>query len=124
MPQQMLYMDSPMGSFSYTPELSSYLLEHKRSWYRAHGKQEQGIAGDFLGDCVPADHRHEPIYHNISVREALNLMSIRSLQVAIGHFPTNGPAGFKAKPMSWRYRFRREPDADTGLAGVPIFQSF
>ena len=28
------------------------------------------------------------------------------------------------KPLSWKFRFRREPDADTGLGGVPLFQTF
>ena len=77
-----------------------------------------------MGNCEPANHRHEPIYRNITVRDALNLMSLRSLHVARGQVPTNGPAGFKSKPMSWKYRFRRDADADTGIAGVPIFQAF
>jgi hypothetical protein len=24
----------------------------------------------------------------------------------------------------WKFRFRREADADTGLGGVPLFQTF
>ena len=124
MPQQFLYMDGPMAYFSYTPELSKYLWEHKVAWYRVHGKEVVGIMGDFLGDCQPTTHRREPIYHNITVREALNLMAIRSMQVANGHLPGNAPTGYKPKPMSWKYRFRREAEADTGLGGVPVFQTF
>lgn len=124
MTQQMLYMDAPLEYFSYTPELGKYLWEHKRAWYRAHGKQEGGIVGDFMGNCLPADHRREPIYNNITVRQALNLMSLRSLQAARGLVTINGPEGFKPKPMSWKYRFRRDADSDTGLGGVPMFQSF
>jgi len=122
--QQMLYMDSPMAHFSYTPTLSRYLWEHKQAWYKAHGKDEGGVVGDFMGNCEPSNHRREAVYRNITVRDALNLMAVRSLQVAGGRVPTNGPAGFKPKPISWKYRFRRDPDADTGLGGVPLFQAF
>ena len=121
--QQLLNMDR-CAAFSYTPELSTYLCEHWWAWHRAHDKEPFGVAGDFLGDCQPAHHRHEPIYHDITVREALNLMAIRSLQIARGQLPTNAPTWAKHKPISWKYRFRRDPDADTGLGGVPLIQTF
>jgi len=121
--QQLLNMDR-CAAFSYTPELSTYLCEHWWAWHRAHDKEPFGVAGDFLGDCQPAQHRHEPIYHDITVREALNLMAIRSLQIARGQLPTNAPTWAKHKPISWKYRFRRDPDADTGLGGVPLIQTF
>jgi hypothetical protein len=35
-------------------------------------KSRFAVAGDFPGDCGPAHHRNEPIYHDITVREALN----------------------------------------------------
>jgi hypothetical protein len=123
MAQQFLYMESPMKRFSYTPELGTYLWEHKVAWYRAHGKEVGGIVGDFMGDCEPAHHRHEPIYRDITLREALNLMAVRSLRAANGS-PPPGSQGFKPRAISWKYRFRREPDADTGLGGVPVFQTF
>jgi hypothetical protein len=112
------------AAFSYTPELSTYLCEHWWAWHRAHDNELFGVAGDFLGDCQPAHHRREPIYHDITVREALNLMAIRSLQVANGQLRTNAPTWAKRHPISWKYRFRRDPDADTGLGGVPIIQTF
>jgi hypothetical protein len=124
MAQQMLNMENSIQSFSYTPELGAYLWEHKAAWHRTHGKEMQGVVGDFMGDCEPAHHRREPIYRNITVRESLNLMAVRSLQVARGDVPSTAPKYFKPKPMSWKYRFRRDPEADTGLAGVPIFQTF
>lgn len=122
--QQLLNMDSYVAPFSYTPELSTYLREHRMAWYRAHGKELDGVVGDFRGDCEPAHHRYEPIYHDITVREALNLMAIRSLQVASGQRPTNAPTWTTRNPISWKYRFRLDPDADTGLGGVPIIQTF
>jgi hypothetical protein len=121
--QQFLYMESPMKRFSYTPELGAYLWEHKVAWYRAHGKEVGGFVGDFMGDCEPAHHRHEPIYRDITLREALNLMAIHSLQAANGSPPPGRPL-FRPKPISWKYRFRQAPDADTGLGGVPVFQTF
>lgn len=60
--QQLLNMDR-CTAFSYTPELSRYLCEHQMAWCRAHGK-EPFVAGDFLGNCKPANHRHKPIYHD------------------------------------------------------------
>ena len=124
MAQQFLYIDSPMHYFSYTPDLSKYLWQRKMAWYHAQGKEPGGIVGDFMGDCVPNDHRREPIYHNVTVREALNLMAIRSLQVTNKQVASTAPDYFKPKAISWKYRFRPEPKADTGLGGVPVFQAF
>jgi hypothetical protein len=116
----------PEGSlspgFSYTRELSEYLSRKKLEWNQKHGNPVFGIVGDFKGDCQPSHHRREPIYHNITVREALNLMAIRSLQVA--RETTNKPSWAKPTPISWKYRFRSDIDADTGLGGVPAFQTF
>ncbi len=117
-------MDHPLVRFSYTPEVGAYLWHAKEAWYHARGKVVPGIVGDFMGDCSPAGHRREPIYHNITVREALNLMVLRSLQVTRGDIPSNVPSWFKPKPISWKYCFRRDPAADTGLGGVPVFQAF
>ena len=121
--QQMLYMDSPMAYFSYTRELSTYLGRKKTEWYKQHGRPF-GIVGDFMGNCEPNEHRREPIYRDITVREALNLIAVRSLQVSRGEVQTNGQIYDKLKPLSWKFRFRREPDADTGLGGVALFQTF
>jgi hypothetical protein len=46
------------------------------------------------------------------------------LDVARGQPPTNAPTWVKHKPISWEYRFRHDPAADTGLGGVPILQMF
>jgi hypothetical protein len=100
------------------------MAEHEAVWRRVHGKEPWGIVGDFMGDCEPAHHRHEPIYRKITVREALNLIAVRSLKVANGQAPSTGTSGFIVKPISWKYRFRPEPDANTGLGGVPVFQTF
>ena len=35
-----------------------------------------------------------------------------------------GTARRLPKPISRNYRFRRDPDSDTGLGGVPLFQTF
>src|SRR5215469_6467233 len=121
--QQLLNMDR-CAAFSYTPELSTYLCEHWMAWHRARDKEPFGVAGDFLGDCEHVHHSHEPNYHEITVREALNLIAITTLQIARGQLPTNAPTWAKRKPISWKYRFRRDPDADTGLGGVPIIQMF
>lgn len=123
LPQQMIdYTGSLSPGFSYTPDLSEYLMRKKLESNQRHGNPVFGIVGDFMGDCKPSHHRHEPIYHNITVREALNLMAIRSLEVARG--TTDKPRWARPKPISWKYRFRSDRDADTGLGGVPIFQTF
>jgi hypothetical protein len=117
-------MDHPLPHFSYTPELSVYLWQAKEAWYRGQGKSVPGVVGDLMGDCEPENHRHEPIYQNITVRAALNLMAVHSLQVYRGDVPSSAASWFKPKPISWKYRFRREPNTDTGLGGVPVFQTF
>lgn len=121
--QMCCYMDGAFGGPSYTPELGEYLWHKKEDRYRSHGKQIGGVVGDFLGDCLPAQHRRPPFYYNITVREALDLMALRSLQVARGEASSMGQ-GLKPKPISWHYRFRPDPGADTGLGGVPVFQTF
>jgi hypothetical protein len=115
--QMCCYMDA-FRTYSYTPELGTYLLLKKEQWYRAHGEVMGGIVGSFMGDCLPADHRRPPIYHDITVRDALNRMALRSLQLA------NTRGSSRRKPISWRYGFRSDSTADTGLGGVPIFQTF
>ncbi len=122
--QQFLYMNSLMAFFSYTPDLSKYLYRQEEAWYSSHNKQVPGIVGDFMGDCAPNEHRRPPFYHNITVREALNLMALRSLQVARGESPSNAPDYVQVTAISWKYRFHPEPDADTGIGGVPVFQAF
>lgn len=107
---------------SYTRELSEYLSRKKEEWNQKHGNPVFGIVGDFKGDCQRSHHRREPIYHNITVREALNRMAIRSLQVA--RETTNKPSWARPTPISWKYRFRSDRDVGTGLGGTPIFQAF
>jgi hypothetical protein len=51
-----------------------------------------------------------PIYRNITVRDALNMMALRSPH--------------DKAPISGKYRFRHSPDGKTGLGGYPIFQTF
>lgn len=123
-PQQFLYMDSTAASLSYTPDLSKYLDRQKDAWYARHRKARPGSVGSFMGDCAPREHRRPPIYHDITVREALNLMALRSLQIVRGEVPPEPASYALKKPVSWKYRFRRDPEAETGLGGVPVFQTF
>ena len=64
------------------------------------------------------------VYRNLTVREAMKLMAIRSLEPSRGEVQTNDPGYGGYKPISWKFRFRRESDADTGLGGVAVFQTF
>jgi hypothetical protein len=105
----------------YAPELSEFLLKSEQGWYRTRGKQTPGggvIGGQIshclpfptsgaIGDVAPA------VYRNITVREAMNLMAIRSLELSRGEVHTNDPEYGGYSPISWKFRFRREPDADT-----------
>jgi hypothetical protein len=121
-PQQINRMGSFSVGWSYTPELSEYLSRKKLEWNQKHGSRVFGIVGDSMGDCQPSRELREPIRHKITVRDALNLMAISSLQSARG--PANKPNWARPKPVSWKYRFRRDLDADTGLGGLPVFQTF
>ena len=121
--QQIDRVDSLGAGLSYTPELSQYLLKKKEEWNRNHGSPVFGIVGDFAGGhCEPSQQRRDPVYRNITVREAMNLMSIRSLQIA--RMPSYKAAHATSRPICWKFRFRRDKDADTGLGGVLVFQTF
>ncbi len=107
----------------YAPELSRFLGERKEHWYRSHTRKMPGIVGDIPGDCI-ASAAPGPVYRNITVRQALNEMVKRSLQVSRGEVAPNSRLHRRYRPLSWRFRFRRKADSDTGLGGIPIFQTF
>jgi hypothetical protein len=109
-------------SRGYARELTEFLGKREEAWDRKHGGQVSGVLGDTLGNCFPMA-APGPVYRHISVRDALNLMARRSLQVSRGDVTPNDPYP-PYKPLSWKFRFRREPDANTGLGGVPFFQAF
>lgn len=113
-------IDEPFHN--YAPELGKLMFERKEAWGRAHGRPT-GYAGDILGYCYRR-YAPGPTYRNITVREALNLMALRSLELSRKEVGPNGPIYGKLNPISWKFRFRREPDSDTGLVGVPVFQTF
>ena len=108
---------------NYAPELAKLLVDRRAAWDRAHGRVVRGYAGDILGYCY-RDYAPGPAYFGITVREALNRMALRSLQVCRGEVEPNSPIYGKFAPLSWKFRFRRERDADAGLGGVPLFQTF
>ncbi len=109
---------------SYTPELGDFLWKRQEKWDRSHGHEPGGIIGSILGDCYPSSRPGSPTYHNVTLRESLWIMALRSLQVARGEARSNGPDYIKVRPLSWKYRFRRDAESDTGLGGVPVFQTF
>jgi len=123
----------PKGTLSLCPVSLTSKELHAAVRYISHlrnsatiGRPTAQRVGDFIGNCEPANHRREPVYRNITVRQALNLMALRSLEIArdanAGRPP--GTARPLPKPISWKFRFRRDPVADTGLGGVPLFQTF
>jgi hypothetical protein len=107
----------------YAPELTTLLAERKRAWYRNHGQEVPGQVGDILGNCLSLA-APGPVHRNITVRDALNLMAERSLQVSRGEVTPNDPIYPSYRPVSWKFRFRRDPDAATGLGGILLFQTF
>ena len=107
----------------YAPDLARFLGRRKERWYRSHRRQIPGVVGDILGDCIGSA-APGPVYRNITVRQALNEMAKRSLQVSRGEVTPNSPVHAPYKPLSWRFRFRRDADSDTGLGGIPVFQTF
>jgi hypothetical protein len=107
----------------YASELSEFLAKRKSTWYRNHSPEVPGQVGDILGNCFPLA-APGPVHRNITVRDALNLMAQRSLQVSRGGVTPNDTIYPPYKPLSWKFRFRREPSADSGLGGIPLFQTF
>src|SRR5271169_5645296 len=104
------------------PELAQLLVERRIAWNEAHGRPTR-YAGDILGYCYRT-YAPGPAYFGITVREALNLMAVRSLKVSRGEVELNSTIYGKFEAVLWKFRFRREPNADTGLGGVPLFQTF
>ena len=76
---------------SYTPELGTFLWQQQQVWDRRHGNAPRGTIGSILGDCYPSSRPGSPMYHNVTLRKALNIMATRSLQVARGEARSNGP---------------------------------
>lgn len=107
----------------YASELSEFLAKRRSTWYRNHSREVPGQVGDILGNCFPLA-APGPVHRNITVRDALNLIARRSLQVSRGEVTPNDTIYPPYKPLSWKFRFRREPNADTGLGGTPLFQTF
>jgi hypothetical protein len=107
----------------YAPELIEFLDQRKSAWYRSRAQEVPGQAVSILGNCTSLA-APGPVHRNITVRDALNLMAVRSLQVSRGEVTPNDPIYPPYKPLSWKFRFRREPDANTGFGGVPLFQTF
>jgi len=107
----------------YAPQLAEFLAKRNDAWYRKHGGNIQGQVGDVLGNCF-ALAAPGPVHRNTTVRGALNLMVKRSLKVSRGEVTPNDTIYPPYKSLSWKFRFRRESDADTGLQGVPLFQTF
>jgi hypothetical protein len=107
----------------YAPELVGFLDQRKERWYRSHRRQVPGVVGDILGDCFGSA-APGPVYTSITVRQALNEMAKRSLQVNNGEVAPNSPLYRHHKPLSWRFRFRHDADSETGLGGIPVFQIF
>jgi len=97
--QAMEYIDDSFHG--YAPELFQFLANRKYVWYREHGQQVPGTAGDILGNCT-SPWALGPVYRNISVRRALNLMGIRSLRVSRGEVAQNDPSYRLYKPLSWK----------------------
>jgi hypothetical protein len=111
------------GVRGYAPELTTLLGERQRAWYRNHGQEVPGQVGDILGNCLSLA-APGPVHRNITVRDALNLMAERSLKVSRGEVIPNDQIYPPYRPVSWKFRFRREPDTATGLGGIPLFQTF
>jgi hypothetical protein len=107
----------------YAPELTTLLAERKRAWYRNHGQEVPGQVGDILGNCLSSA-APGPVHRNMTVRDVLNLMAERSLRVSRGEVTPNDPIYPPYRPVSWKFRFRREADAASGLGGIPLFQTF
>lgn len=124
--------NSPHIVNGYAPELSEFLNKKQSDWYHQRGKElpVEGVMGAVLGGCAPVpspDHEGlsvATVYRNITVREAMNRMALRSLLLSRREVQPNDGREMTWKPISWKFRFRPEADADTGLGGVPIFQTF
>jgi len=123
MPQDSCLLSAVENIDRYAPELSQLLWRRKEAWYQSRHRQVLGVVGDTLGNCFP-EAAPGPVYRNITVRDSLNLLVKRSLEVSRREVTPNSPLEGPYHAISWKFRFRPDADADTGLGGRPLFQTF
>lgn len=101
------------------PELASYLDAKKNEYYSRRGIVP-GFPGAILhGNMDPAVDLH---LRNMTVRQILNAVVLYSRQLSDQTPPDIG--GNKIPPTSWIYEFVMNPEARTGLGGIPRWVAF
>jgi hypothetical protein len=123
MPQDSCLQSAIENIDRYAPELSQFLVQRAQMWYRTHHKQVLGVVGDILGNCFP-EAAPGPAYKDLTVRDSLNLLVKRSLALSRKEVTPDSTLQPPYRPLSWKFRFRRDAEADTGLGGRPLFQTF
>jgi hypothetical protein len=100
------------------PELHSFLWQRRLAASR--GKPAPSSPGTQIhGNMDPTVHFE---LRNVTVREILNDVVLYSAELRRDTPPDW--AGNKPVPTSWMYEFVVQPDAATGLDGIPIWRDF
>ncbi|MGH9862042.1 MAG: hypothetical protein ACRD35_01315 [Candidatus Acidiferrales bacterium] len=98
----------------FSPELRKYLREKEHEYYAAKGIFPGSPGVMSRGNMTPQFHLD---LENKTVRQVLNDVVLYSLLLYRESSPD--ATGWKPPPTSWIYEFVVDPDAATGLGGVP-----
>lgn len=102
------------GISELAPELRDYLHKKRQEYYVRKGVFP-GSPGAIGRGNMPLEFNLE--LKNVTVREILNKVALHSLTLYRDRSPDR--TGWKEPPSSWKYEFIIKPEADTGLGGIP-----
>jgi hypothetical protein len=101
------------------PELAVYLSEKRRNYYASRGITTGSPGATLGGNMDPTVSLH---LHELTVRQVLNQLVLYSVQLR-DKIPAD-VGGNKLAPTSWMYEFVVNPNASTGLGGIPRWIAF
>jgi hypothetical protein len=100
------------------PELRAHLRE-KREEYFAKKGIVPGSPGAIGTGNMPSEFHLK--FEGGTVRDVLNAVVLHSLRRYQDATPD--PTGWRTPPTSWKYEFTIDPDAPTGLGGIPSWDT-
>jgi Tfp pilus assembly protein PilP len=100
------------------PELREYLERKAEEWAQRKGTHSGEIGAIMSGNMVPP--RFTLRLRDVTVRQILDAISLKSIEI-YREEPDVDSRGMRGKPYptGWRYNFVINPDASTGIGGIP-----
>lgn len=103
----------------FAPELREYLQRKRNEYYAKQGVSPGVSPGASMSGNRTPEFNLE--LRNMTVREILNAIVLHSARVYREEAP--GDTGWKAPPASWKYEFKMDSSAPTGLGGTPTWDT-